>query len=275
MYLCFVPHEQRWLVYGDIDVYVVNFTPHRIIYSLLLAKEGCGFVSQDFGSLEAEEKVLIGTISREQIDSWKKGCMQLLFHDDKMQNVLLPINCELKVRTNRFFTEGSFIENAFFAEKAIVYPLCTMLSVGVFMQGEVAEIEECKDKSEEPIVETIYKNVTDTFLHKHLSGRSTAEVDLHINELVEDVADNTAITIGADYTASAGFARGGLILANRLPLVPAGGDNAIDRTVITDPVSGISFEVAVWGGAYQNTMTFSTCWGWKNIKGEHSVALLG
>ena len=188
VYLCFVPHEQRWLVYGDIDVYVVNFTPHRIIYSLLLAKEGCGFVSQDFGSLEAEEKVLIDTISREQIDSWKRGCMQLLFHDDKMQNVLLPINCELKVRTNRFFTEGSFIENAFFAEKAIVYPLCTMLSVGVFMQGEVAETEECKDKSEEPIVETIYKNVTDTFLHKHLCGRSTAEVDLHINELVEDAA---------------------------------------------------------------------------------------
>ncbi len=188
VYLCFVPHEQRWLVYGDIDVYVVNFTPHRIIYSLLLAKEGCGFVSQDFSSLEAEEKVLIDTISREQIDSWKRGCMQLLFHDDKMQNVLLPINCELKVRTNRFFTEGSFIENAFFAEKAIVYPLCTMLSVGVFMQGEVAETEECKDKSEEPIVETIYKNVTDTFLHKHLNGRSTAEVDLHINELVEDAA---------------------------------------------------------------------------------------
>lgn len=188
VYLCFVPHEQRWLVYGDIDVYVVNFTPHRIIYSLLLAKEGCGFVSQDFSSLEAEQKVLIDTISREQIDSWKKGCMQLLFHDDKMQNVLLPINCELKVRTNRFFTEGSFIENAFFAEKAIVYPLCTMLSVGVFMQGEVAETEECKDKSEEPIVETIYKNVTDTFLHKHLIGRSTAEVDLHINELVEDAA---------------------------------------------------------------------------------------
>lgn len=104
------------------------------------------------------------------------------------------------------------------------------------------------------------------------SGATSIEI---INELVADVADDTAIAIGADYTASAGFARGGLILANRLPLVPAGGDNAIDRTVITDPVSGISFEVAVWGGAYQNTMTFSTCWGWKNIKGEHSVALLG
>lgn len=95
------------------------------------------------------------------------------------------------------------------------------------------------------------------------------------SELVADVADNTAITIGANYTASAGFASGSLILANRLPYVPNGGDLAIDRTVITDPVSGISFEVALWGGQYQNTLTFSTCWGWKNIKGEHSVALLG
>ncbi len=96
-----------------------------------------------------------------------------------------------------------------------------------------------------------------------------------INELEKDVKDNATVTIGANYTASAGFARGGLILANRLPLVPAGGDNCKDRVVITDPVSGIAFEVALWGGAYQNTMTFSTCWGWKNIKGEHSVALLG
>lgn len=96
-----------------------------------------------------------------------------------------------------------------------------------------------------------------------------------INELVADVADNTAVTIGESYLASAGFSRGSLILANRLPLVPAGGDNCKDRVVITDPVSGIAFEVALWGGAYQNTMTFSTCWGWKNIKGEHSVALLG
>lgn len=96
-----------------------------------------------------------------------------------------------------------------------------------------------------------------------------------IQELTADVADNETVTIGANYTASAGFARGSLVLANRLPLVPAGGDNCKDRVVITDPVSGIAFEVALWGGAYQNTMTFSTCWGWKNIKGEHSVALLG
>lgn len=104
------------------------------------------------------------------------------------------------------------------------------------------------------------------------SGETVLELT---NELVTNVEDNTAITVGDSYTASAGFSSGALILANRLPYVPQGGDNAIDRTVITDPVSGISFEVALWGGQYQNTLTFSTCWGWKNIKGEHSIALLG
>lgn len=115
---------------------------------------------------------------------------------------------------------------------------------------------------------------TTQYVIKNDCANGTTAIEL-INELVEDVADNSAVTIGANYTASAGFARGSLILANRLPLVPAGGDNCKDRVVITDPVSGIAFEVALWGGAYQNTLTFSTCWGWKNIKGDHSVALLG
>lgn len=95
------------------------------------------------------------------------------------------------------------------------------------------------------------------------------------SELVADVADDAVITIENGYLASAGFARGSVLLATRLPAVPIGGDSAIDRAIITDPVSGISFEVAVWGGSYQNTITFANAWGVKNIKGEHSVALLG
>lgn len=90
-----------------------------------------------------------------------------------------------------------------------------------------------------------------------------------------DVADNTAITIGSGYLPSVGFTRGSILLATRLPKVPANGDIALDRTVITDPVSGISFEVALWGGAYQNTVTIASAWGVRNIKPAHSFALIG
>lgn len=93
--------------------------------------------------------------------------------------------------------------------------------------------------------------------------------------LVKDVNDNVAITVGDGYKANACFTRGSIVLATRTPAVPQGGDIALDRTVITDPVSGLSFEVALWGGAYQNTVTISTAWGVKNIKPEHTVALIG
>lgn len=92
--------------------------------------------------------------------------------------------------------------------------------------------------------------------------------------LKADVADNAAVTV-KDYKPNACFARGSIILASRVPYVPARGDIAIDRQIITDPLTGIPYELAVWGGAYQNSVTIATAWGVKNIKAENTVALLG
>jgi hypothetical protein len=88
------------------------------------------------------------------------------------------------------------------------------------------------------------------------------------------VGDNKAITVYA-YKPNACFARGAIVLASRVPYVPSRGDIAIDRQIITDPVTGIPYELAVWGGAYQNSVTIATAWGCKNIKPENTVALIG
>ena len=92
--------------------------------------------------------------------------------------------------------------------------------------------------------------------------------------LKADVADNAAVTVKA-YKPNALFSRGSIVLASRVPYVPARGDIAIDRQIITDPLTGIPYELAVWGGAYQNSVTIATAWGVKNIKAENTVALLG
>lgn len=110
--------------------------------------------------------------------------------------------------------------------------------------------------------------------HKYIVLKATGTQITLANELAVEVADNTAVNLADAYQGSVAFNRGGLVLATRTPIVSPFGDKAIDRTYITDPVSGITFEVAVWGGAYQSTLTFSACWGVKNIKGENSVALI-
>jgi hypothetical protein len=84
-----------------------------------------------------------------------------------------------------------------------------------------------------------------------------------------------AITLIASTTRNMGFARSAIVLAQRLPALPDGGDMAVDRTTITDPRSGLSFEVAMYAQYRQMQYEISCCWGVKAIKPEHIALLLG
>lgn len=85
----------------------------------------------------------------------------------------------------------------------------------------------------------------------------------------------TAMTIGNNFTANVAFSSSSLILATRAPALPDGGDLAVDRMTITDPRSGISFEVAMYPQYRQMQYEVSAAWGVKGIKANHSAILLG
>jgi hypothetical protein len=85
----------------------------------------------------------------------------------------------------------------------------------------------------------------------------------------------TNITRLASSRRSMGFARTAIVLATRLPSLPEAGDVAIDRTVITDPRSGLSFEVAMYPQYRQMQWEISAAWGVAAIKPEHISLLLG
>jgi hypothetical protein len=88
-------------------------------------------------------------------------------------------------------------------------------------------------------------------------------------------ADNAAITVGIAYLPSVAFSRDGVLLAVRQPYLPPGGDKAQDVTLIADPVSGLSFQVALYTGYLENRIEIRSAWGVKSINSEHSVALIG
>ena len=88
-------------------------------------------------------------------------------------------------------------------------------------------------------------------------------------------ADNAAITVGNSYTANMAFDRSAIVLATRAPARPSEGDMAEDVMMITDPRSGISFEVALYKQYRQISYEISAAWGYKNFKPEHTAILLG
>ena len=88
-------------------------------------------------------------------------------------------------------------------------------------------------------------------------------------------AATKAITVVGAAARNMGFTRNAIQLAQRLPALPDGGDAAADRTTITDPRSGLSFEIAMYPQYRQMLYEVSCAWGVKVIKPEHTALLLG
>lgn len=112
--------------------------------------------------------------------------------------------------------------------------------------------------------------------HKYIVAASTAStITLAAPGLRQDLADNATITVGGAFTANMAFDRNAFILASRTPAMPQGGDTADDVMNVTDPVSGITFQVALYRQYRQVRYEVGLAWGVAPVKPEHSVVLLG
>jgi hypothetical protein len=85
----------------------------------------------------------------------------------------------------------------------------------------------------------------------------------------------TAVTVGTGGTRNMVFSSSAIQLATRAPALPEGGDMADDRTFVTDPVSGLSFEVSLYRQYRQVKYEVAIAWGQKLLKPEHTAILLG
>lgn len=93
--------------------------------------------------------------------------------------------------------------------------------------------------------------------------------------LVADIADNAGITVSGAYRANLAFARSAIYLATRAPALPGAGDMADDRTLVTDPRSGLTFEVSMYRQYRQVKYEVALAWGVRAVKPEHIAILRG
>lgn len=114
--------------------------------------------------------------------------------------------------------------------------------------------------------------------NKYVVGAELASAGnllINKNGLQESLADGVAVTVGNNYTPSVGFTENALVLIARAPDLPDVGDSALDSTIVVDPVSGLPFEIRVYGGYREVRFEVGLAWGVKCIKPEHCALLLG
>lgn len=93
--------------------------------------------------------------------------------------------------------------------------------------------------------------------------------------LRKEAEDGVAISVVAKSTHNVAFVRNAIQLVTRAPALPGGKDAAVDSYMMTDPRSGLTFEIRVYNGYRKMRAEVACAWGVKAIKPEFIAGLLG
>jgi len=111
--------------------------------------------------------------------------------------------------------------------------------------------------------------------NKYVVNANTAD-SITIGEpgLRKTLADGVAVTVGNSYTPSIALHKSAIALAIRPPKAPNEGD-MLSRELVTDPYSGIVYEVALVRGMRTIQYQVSAVWGVKAVNPAWIATLLG
>jgi hypothetical protein len=181
LYLAYLPQDQKWLLTGSLDVYLINYTGYEVLFSLFLRKQNGAWGGTDYDAMQPNTKVLLGTIDREEIEKWSYGVLQALYHKESASKVLAPVNSIFSFKPAKLFKETSYQESSFLEGKAYIFKINE-----IDTQPAVAESELDEKYDEQVEAKHAKPKEPEEVINKHKTSPREAIVDLHIGELVED-----------------------------------------------------------------------------------------
>lgn len=113
--------------------------------------------------------------------------------------------------------------------------------------------------------------------HRYVvAAGGSGTLTLHAPGLRQPIAAGaTAITVLPSFTPNVAFTQDAIHLAARAPALPTEGDAAIDRMTLTDPRSGLVYEVSLYAGYRKIRAEVAMAWGVKAVKPAHIAMLMG
>lgn len=187
VFFALVPKDQKDIVNSDLDVYLINDSNFRILYTI--SKVENNFQSLfAYGNLENNTKVNLDSIKRDELNAFEEINFQIIFFRKGNYYLLNPVNKTWTVKPVRFFKQTTFADNDFFHEKAFVYELTTE-EINLANHISNADIEKSIKEKERPEPQKHFKS------SKSGKGEEIEEIDLHIKELINDYSNlsNTEI----------------------------------------------------------------------------------
>ncbi len=179
-FLGFIPSQPDRLADSDMEAYMVNDSEMSMLYHYAIRFQG-KWVSREAGLLEPDTKLFLEQYRREDLNYLTQVKVQFILFRLGEEFVPIPSReVELAIPGAKFFKPGSFVENDFFYEPALLFELKVVESV----EPKVSDLEKAFQEKVEPRRSIARKPVASSAEVLF----DTTEVDLHIEQLVSESA---------------------------------------------------------------------------------------
>lgn len=180
VYLAFLPMDIKAIGKTDFETFLVNDSNYFLFFNYM-SRQNNAWISRHTELIEPNTRVFIEEFVKSQLNELEKLCIQfVVFKKDKPYSLKNSYSVELRIDPLKFFKLHSFVENDFFEDEALIYPVVTNDSPARELLISAAEIKQAmteKTNSDYP-----RQNITSI---KKDRKPSILEVDLHINELLD------------------------------------------------------------------------------------------
>lgn len=206
VYIMMVPEIEVNPLSGNLDIYLVNHTSYEFLFALFL-NEGGKFTGEDYGSVEAESRILLSAIGRSEINSWANALLQGVFFKQDKVLPIKPISGFINFKPIKIYKEDSFKFEKLIRKTTFTIQIGKTVDFhSALMNEDKTATEEQKkalqDKINEGFMAKKAEPKKETFLDKHKIDDKIAEIDLHIGELVEsynNLSNKEMLFIQMDY----------------------------------------------------------------------------
>ncbi|MBR5298426.1 MAG: DUF2027 domain-containing protein, partial [Parabacteroides sp.] len=182
IYLAYLPLEPNKVMQGNgYEAYFINDSNYYLFFNYM-NRQNNSWISRYNGLIEPNTQIFIEEFKKEDLNNLERICVQFIaFKKDKPFTLKNAISVELRLDTVKFYKQHCFMENDFFDEDALVYPI---------VRQDVPEKELLISASE--IQEAMHKKVREDrrtpqpIAKKKATDSTILEVDLHIHELLDN-----------------------------------------------------------------------------------------
>jgi len=173
-YIAFVPNNLKknyfdFYIINDSNLYATYVCANNSLESAILIEQGV---------VEPNSKIFVKQFSIDDINELESINVQLLLFSRSHYKLSTPIEIDYKVPQTKFYKEGSFHENDFFDENAIVFTMFEQNEdIKSLSVDDIEKVKQIKDFGEKK------KRVR---ISPAVDVKETREVDLHIHEIIDD-----------------------------------------------------------------------------------------